>query len=60
MLAVIVLGVKITVGLIIAGIVGLWELLGRLFPTFTAHPPTPVSWIIQFIYWLNGVLNNKK
>ena len=59
-LAITIFGVTFTLGALVAALLGLWEAFGRLFPTIHDHPPTPVSWVIQFLSWLNQTLNNKK
>jgi len=55
-----IFGQPITVTYFVTALLALWEFVGRLVPTWAANPPTPVSWVIAFLNWLNQLLNNKK
>jgi len=49
---------KFTWKLLIAVILGLWEVIGRLIPT--VNDVTWLSWIIKLLSFLNEFLNRKK
>jgi hypothetical protein len=55
-----IFGQPITVTYLVSILLALWEFIGRLVPTWKDNPPTPISWIIAFLNWLNQLLNNKK